>query len=817
MTAFKWQGLIVLFLFFLSGLSALIYEVLWLKELGLLFGNASYAMATTLAAFFLGLAVGGYRWGGRAAGVKNPLKLYGFLELGVAVCALGYFLILKAYAFTYPLLFDWFGQERMLWVAAKFVLSMLVLFPPAYFMGGTLPVISHYAVDHGAQLGQRVSVLYAINTLGAVVGVFLAGFYLPILIGYRQCYLAAICTTVLVSLTAFIISGAADQSKQKPGITRECPAAAGKVNRIELDVLAFLSGFLMLSLQVLWGRMFAQTLQNSVYTFSVILMVFLFCLALGSLSAKRLMQTWHNHHLSLFVLLTAGSLLVAATPFEFLILTDDLNYLGTDENWSAYLIKVLISALAVMGPPLLLLGGVFPYLMKLNEKPDVIAGSAVGRLVSMNTAGAIVGSLAAGFVILDSLGLWSGIRLMAVIYVMAAWFWLGCSKFHRSRMAIFPAFLIFLFVSILDTSKLPVVRVDPVNEDESLLEVWEGSAGTVAVVRRGDNLQIKVNNHYTLGGSGSMELEQLQGYLPLLLHENPQSVYVLGLGTGITAGAGLAFPIKKLIVTELVPEVVTASDRYFGRYTNSLFYDPRAVIVQEDGRNYLRGTRKSFDVIIGDLFVPWKAGVGNLYSLEHYQVAKKRLNKGGLFMQWLPTYQLTDTEFDIIAKTMLEVFPLVTVWRGDYSALKPIVGLLGHESHRPLSKHAWLFRQDRSAGERVPLLAHYVGNLTAVGDRFSGVRPNTDDRPLIEFQAPVSQRLTKSGEADWLVGEQLITFMQRLAEDAPYDRDEYLNDLEKKDAKLPAAGLHLHKAQLLKQQGRLTAAQKEFEMFEKNN
>ena len=201
------HGLIILSLFFLSGVSALIYEVLWLKELGLLFGNTSYAMATTLAAFFMGLAVGGYQWGRRVSANKNPLKLYGLLELSVAGCAAGYFLILKSYALVYPVIFDWFGNERVLFVTVKFMLAILILFPPAYFLGGTLPVISHYVVRHSSQLGQKVSVLYVVNTLGAVSGVFLAGFYLPVVVGYRQSYLMAMSVTVVVALTAVWLSG----------------------------------------------------------------------------------------------------------------------------------------------------------------------------------------------------------------------------------------------------------------------------------------------------------------------------------------------------------------------------------------------------------------------------------------------------------------------------------------------------------------------------------------------------------------------------------------------------------------------------------
>jgi spermidine synthase len=798
--------LLIIILFFFSGMSALIYEILWLKELGLLFGNASYAMATTLAAFFWGLAVGSYQWGKRVYTYNNPLKLYALLELGVAGCAAGYFIILKLYALIYPEIFAWLGNDRFFLTAVKFVLAILILFPPAYFMGGTLPVISQFAVRHVNQLGQKVSLLYVANTLGAVSGVFLAGFYLPGLLGFTKSYLLAMLMTVCVALIAIMISKT--QHIQDPQPIEPTNSTGNTI--LDLKLLAFLSGLLILSLQVLWGRMFAQVLQNSVYTFAIILMVFLFCLALGGMLANRLMLIPIDPQKSMFGLLLTGSLLVAITPFEFFWLTDNLHYIGANEDWNAYLIQVTLKAFLIMGPPLVLLGSIFPLLIKLSEKENIAAGIMIGQLASINTAGAILGPLLAGFVILDTLGLWSGIRLVAIVYAICAWLWINHCRLNKTHNSLLPALAILLMVSVLDTAKLPVVKIDPVIDDESLLETWEGSAGTIAVIRRGEHLKVKFNNYYTLGGTGSYELEQFQGYLPILLHTNPNSVYVLGLGTGITAGAGLAFPIKRLVVTELIPEVVKASDKYFSRYTNQLFYDPRATIIEEDGRNYLRGTREHFDVITSDLFVPWKAGVGNLYSLEHYQTILNRLNDNGLFMQWLPTYQLSKTELFIIIRTMLEVFPQVTVWRGDFSALKPIIGLLGHQTIAPLSKNAWLFKQDNANKERIPLLAHYVGNLQPIRDIFSDAMINTDDLPIIEFMAPITQRQIKSGKRNWMAGDELIAFMRQLQEQ---DNSFYLSEIDTNQLALPEAGLHIHYAQLLKQQGKLTKAQQEMEIF----
>ena len=786
-------------LFFFSGMAALIYEVLWLKELGLLFGNTSQAMASTLAAFFLGLAGGGFYWGQKAAEWPNRLKLYVWLELAVAGCAAGYFTLLKVYGLVYPLIFACCGNNAALFIAVKFALSLLVLFPPAFFIGGTLPVMSHFVAPDQLGLGRKVALLYAVNTLGAVTGTVLAGFYLPVWLGYRYSYGLAMAISLLVAGGAFLMAGA-DAIGTKPVIR------VGRREGLytELKVAAFVSGLSMLALQVLWGRMFAQVLQNSVYTFALVLAVFLTCLALGGWLARWLMNSRFDTEGLVYFVLIAGGLLVGISPFLFIGWTDGLHYIGSASDWLDYLGQVTWAAVAIMGPPLILLGAVFPLLIRLAEKNGVSSGSIVGQLVSLNTIGAIAGSLLAGFFMLEQMGLWSGIRLMAVVYLLTAGYWLKRLDLVHSRWAQLPALGIVLAISVFDTGKLPVVRVDPVNEDESLLEVWESSAGTVAAIRQGEQLKIKINNYYTLGGTGSQALEQLQGYLPVLLHERPRSVYILGLGTGITAGGALSYPIESLIVTELMADVVTASEKYFGRYTNGLFYDPRVRVVNEDGRNYLRGTKARFDVIISDLFVPWKAGVGSLYALEHYQTVLERLNKDGLFMQWLPAYQLTRTDFDVIARTMLEVFPQVTVWRADFSALKPVIGLIGHQSPGRLSPSAQMFAQDKDE-----LLTHYVGDLTAISRRFDEAPLNTDDYPVIEFSAPVSQRLTRSGVHRWLAGEDLIELMQGLHDES----SDYLAGISGDLLKLPEAGLHLQRAQWLNYQGKLKGAKKEMAQY----
>ncbi len=800
----------ILLLFFLSGVSGLIYEIIWLRELGLLFGNANYAIATTLAAFFLGLALGNKIFGNVVSFSNQPLKLYGLLEIGVAVCAVSYFVIRSIYAAAYPLIFEWFGSDRQIFTAVKFGLALIMLLPPTFLMGGTLPVISHFSVDTQHPLGLTVSLLYFINTLGAVAGALLAGIFLPPLLGFTGTYIVALALTFSIALIALILS------RQQKNTPSEKQATETNLRRSTPDILllrtiAMLSGLVMLGLQVLWNRMFAQVLQNSIYTFSLILVVFLVFMAIGSGLANRLIHRFNNDRLILFWLLTLGGSLVATTPFTFLAWTDDLMMLVTDQGWSDYLWRVSRLIVLVIGPPVLLLGGVFPLLIKLGDTQKIATGQWVGELTSSNTLGAIIGSLMAGFIILDSIGLWAGIRLMAVLILMTAGLIITRTPAQVSRLMMIPSLSILLSISILDTSKLPIVQIDPINEEESLLQAWEGSAANVAVIRQQDELKLKVNNHYTLGGSGSFELEQFEGYLPLLLHRNPKAIYCLGLGTGITAGATLDYPIQQLIVTEIIPDVISAADQYFYRYTNRLFYDKRVSVIHEDGRNYLRGTNNLFDVIIGDLFIPWKAGVGGLYSLEHYLSVKQRLQSDGIFMQWLPAYQLSTKEFNIIASTLLAVFPQVTVWRGDFSPSKPVIGLLGHSTNQPLASNALLFKDTQHHNPKQPILSHYLGQLNT---ELSKSPLNTDNHPIIEFQSPKTQLLRKAGSMHWMIGETLLEFMQQMIQPSKLSADSYLSQLNRADKNLPLAGFYLHQSQIYQSQGKLKAAATSYNRYQ---
>jgi spermidine synthase len=834
------QRIAVFALFFASGFAGLVYEVLWMKELGLLFGNTAQAAATTLAAFFLGIAGGGLVFGRLAKRAKNPLRLYALLEVGVTLCALLYFVLLDLYYAVYGALFDGLHVAGTLFVTVKFLLALGVLLPPAFFMGGTLPVMSQFLVRQHDRIGVTASTLYAVNTWGAALGAFAAGFYLPRLLGFTNAYTTALAITAMVALLAGLLSRrlAMPPVTESPAIAAQAsaPGTASNLQSWQIRMLALFSGFITLGLEVLWTRMFAQVMQNSVYTFSAILVVFLFALAAGAALARALAGSRLPQLHTLVVLMLAGGLLVGASPLVFNWMTDGMASFKTDAGWTIYIVNMFAANAIVILPAGILLGAVLPYLLKIAEHMQLSAGQTVGDLVAVNTVGAVLGSLAAGFVLLEFLGLWRSLQIMAAAYILLAAILMLKLPAYRTVWAGALAGSIAVVVTGLDATHLPLVSLDPEKKDEHLVELWEGSGATVAVVTRRDSLRIKVNNHYGLGGSGDHKNEERQSHLPLLIHPKPKSVFYLGMGTGITAGAALQHPgVDRVVVTEILPDVVKATRKHFAPWLHGLYEDPRATVIAEDGRNYLFGTNESYDVIIADLFIPWKAGTGSLYTKEHYENAKTRLNKNGLYAQWLPLFQLTRNEFDIIVRTMLDVFPQVTIWRSKFHHRVPIMLVAGHKDFSQLDMAAIETRLDQirrdtpanaSADaigkEAVPaipnhVLLHYAGNLTNLDDLFIDAPVNKDDLPIIEYDAPKSNLAVKAARKPWFTKNQLIEFYDLVLDLSPSESDPYLAKTEPRARSLPRAGFYLHSAKVYKVEGDRKSYNRSISAFNKLN
>jgi spermidine synthase len=323
---------------------------------------------------------------------------------------------------------------------------------------------------------------------------------------------------------------------------------------------------------------------------------------------------------------------------------------------------------------------------------------------------------------------------------------------------------VLLAIVIANPLRAPIVHF--FSKGDTLRGMFEGASGIVTVTEGGGDLQLRQDNFYVLGRSAAAANERRQGLLPLLLHPDPHHVVFVGVATGISASAGPALGVQKTTVIELVPEVATAARVHFAPWNANLLERADVHLVLDDGRRFLAASRDRFDVIVSDLFVPWNPGTGNLYAREMYETAARRLASDGLFCQWLPLYQLTREEFDIIVRTFLSVFPQVSLWRDDFYSDLPVVGLVGQLAPKPLdliriherTLHLPDWSKDPLFSTPRGLLMLYAGSLSAVPDLFVSAPLNTDDNPLIEFLAPKLTRINSTDNTDWFTGKSLASF-----------------------------------------------------------
>lgn len=768
-------------LFTLSGAAALIYQVLWVRELGLLFGSTAQAAALTIAIFFAGIALGGWLFGRMSARLARPLRAFGLVEIGVAATALGHFLVADAYFALYPGLYALVGGVPVLEIALKAGVAATILLPSAILMGGTLPLMGQHVVRARERLGRAGSALYALNTAGGAAGALAAGFFLPVWLGFSGAYLLAVGFDLFVGVSALLLA-----RRALPMVPQaKAPSAAIPAR---LWIIAFASGFATLAVEVIWTRAFAQVLQNSVYTYALVLTVFLLALSLGAALANVLNRLNLRPESVLTGLLLASCGVIAATPHLFHHLTGGLGYLGGRADFAGYVVEVGRVAILTMLLPGTILGAVLPYLLRLMEGGGA-PGALLGRLIAVNTTGAIFGALAGGFVLLPLVGMWKGLWLMGAVYallVLALW---RPSDGWAARITGLAA----LAGAAALVAGDPGLESTRLNRGETLLAFREGPSAHVAVVQRGEARFIRVNNFYTLGGSGALVPERNQTMIPLLTHRAPREVFFLGMGTGISAGAGLFADPERVTVCELLPDVVDFAERWFKPHANGLFTDPRVTIHREDGRQCLARSRATYDMIIADLFTPWRAGVGNVYTVEHYRLAASRLNPGGAYVQWMPLYQVSGREFAIIANTMAQVFPELTLWRGDLYPEQSILALVGRMDPAPLDPATLAAQWRAMTGDDIPddvladrALKFYAGN--AASGLFATAHVNTDDHPLIEYLAPRTHRAVIAGTERFLVGQDRDRLYTWLLDAMPPDADPHLALLTDTQRGMPRAG-----------------------------
>ena len=833
----------LLLLFLLSGLGAVAIETIWMRWLRLLLGATAPAASTTLVAFFAGHALGAAWAARRAAHWQRPLVTYGRLELAAAASAAAVPLLLGLGEAALAPAYDTLRETPAALTAARFALALAATLPAAFCFGATFPAIGAAAAPALARLGPRGAALYAVNTLGAAAGTAAAAFWLPGVVGVRATYGLAIAVLVAAGAGALAIArrsdGAADpasataaappETHARRTATKRSPRrrSAGSVETPVLSApallaLAALSGLCPFAAQVLLVQSFAQVLNQSSLAFGAVLVIVLLSIATASTVVALLVQRGFrgggDERSALGVVLVFAALATAGFPALLDRATGGLGYVGASGPGLPYLAVSLGTVARTAGPLLIAGSAVFPLVLALAARAapaGTAPGAVVGRLAAANTAGAIVGALAAPWLLLPAFGPWLAFLPVAAAWGLAA---LLLPDSQPRRRGLRAAGLVAGALGVAVWANPGAVPITATAPGERLLAVDPSAAGVVAVVERDGERLLRVDGHYALGGSAERIHHERQAHLPLLLAPGARRVLHAGSATGISAGAALAHPIESLALVELLPAVARAGARWFSEANRNVYEDPRTTVVLDDARNFLGSTSERFDVVIADLFVPWHAGAGALYAREHFAAVRARLAPGGVFCQWLPLYQLSEPELRVVVATFLDVFPETAIFRGDFFGRFPIVALVGFTGAPPdpravSASAAALGRageRDRWIADPLGPWALYVGPLAPVGRALAGTPRNRDDAPVLETLATAGHAGGGRGKIDPVVGLAWVGFAETVQAAARAKGDPLWPALPPAAARARDGGALLQRAGALYVAGRHDAAARAF-------
>ena len=695
---------LIYLLFVLSGASALVYQVTWLRNLSLVFGASFEATSIVLAAFMAGLSAGGYALARRAERARRPLLLYGLLELGIAAFALAVPALLRGLDAAYvraALASD--GVTPGL-NALRVGMALAILFVPTFLMGGTLPVLTRGFVERLGDFGPRLAWLYGLNTLGAVIGAVAAGFALIPALGVWHTQLLAVALNVAIGVAA---CAAGRLGAEMPPVAGGAASAAGDAaatspaERRALQ-LAFagtaLCGFCALALEVMWTRGISMAVGATTYSFTVMLAAFLTGIWLGSwLHAALPLPRFGPAAKQALVLCALG---VASALASFWI--PRLPQLAVDLNVELYGLAprirsgtALLLGFAVMLPPCVLMGMAFPLAGEARARLGQGFGRSAGDVLALNTLGSIAGSLAAGFVLIPALGLQRGMLLVAALYAAYGCLLLGAlardtaprrlatralagagalaallspwwvPSWDRSLMGAFQNDQLHYWVDTSGAADLPERMAG-----WSVLYYREGRGSTVSVVDQGWNRTLIVNGKAEASDDpidGHIQL--MLGHVPVLAHPDPKRAFVLGMGTGITLGAVAAHPgLERIVLAEIEPAVLGARP-FLAASNGDPLGDPRVHVAIQDGRNYLKTTPERFDLITADPIHPWTSGSVYLYTREYYEIAAAHLAPGGVMCQWLPITGISGENVRSVVASFADVFPHTSLWQTSHDVL----------------------------------------------------------------------------------------------------------------------------------------------------
>ena len=720
---------------FASGAAALVYEVLWIRESALVFGSSTFALGTVLGVFFLGLAAGSEAFGRWASRWAAPLRVFAWLELGLA-----------AWGLASPHFFGWVEaalgplhrslvDSPALLRGARILLVAAVVFPPTVLMGGTLPLFCRRFVLRDARIAAPVGWLYGVNTLGAAVGCLAAGYaFLPRL-GVPGALGVAAALNVLAAVTAWRLDGSADRPRAETRASADEGGGRAPRTTGRIGAFFFLVGFTALGHEVLWARFLSLIVRNSVHTSTLTLGIVLAGIVLGSWLAASFADELRGRARLFGGLQIVAALLVLAV-FHL-----------PPELWRGWGQASVLFLLA----PAALSGASFPLAVRIAVADPAQAGFGVGRLVALNAVGGIVGSLAVAFVGLPHFGLQSSLQALTGLGILAglgAWLLLGGGAQRGLVVSgVLACGVWFALPRALGTRLPDQHLIDP---GDTLVTRIEGLAGNLAVLRRAGVTSLEIDRWWQ--GEDRRNHQSVAAFVPLFLHPEAESVLVVGVGAGQTpagflagAGSDADTGVEQLDAVDVEPAVFEVIREHFG---GEWLDDPRVSVIADDGRHHVLHTRAEYDIVSLELGQVFLSGVAACYSLEFYERVRRCLAPGGIVCQFVPTAFLEPALFRRVVETFRTVFPQSLLWYNTSELL--LLGTVGGGFrlaperldaldaggpwHKDLAYAHWGGPDEYLHHPAVFLAGLLAGprELAVIG---AEVEPLEDDHPALEYAA----------------------------------------------------------------------------------
>lgn len=761
-------------LFFLSGCASLIYELVWTRQLTLVLGSTTYAITTVVVSFMAGLALGSYVAGRRSSRLVRPGRMYAALELGIGLYALLVPFFLAAAEPAYRALYPHVVQFPVLLTACRFLLSLLVLAFPTICMGATLPVLMTYITRSDRGIGHAAGWLYGINTCGATVGSALAGFWLMPSVGLFRTNLAAAGMNFTIAAVAWWLLRNAPAAEpvrktnptrqpRKPAATQAEPLSRAMDAVWPVLVVSALSGLVSMMYQVGWTRALIMSLGSSTYSFTCILTAFILGLGLGSLAVARFADRFDRPLVvlgivELFIGLSALTIIPIHGRIPFLV---QRLVVAHQAQFQTLLTLEFLLVVAVTLVPTLLMGAAFPLMTRVVGQHTTHSGEAIGRVYVINTVGAIVGCMLAGFLLIrgDVLGVRNTIWLAALVNTAV-----GTWLIVRTRPAgrkLRPALIgsvcliaIFTAVSLGTRWDIAALTSGPFRQPGAyadnarrIIFYEEGVDTTVAVEQvpqDADQLTLTVNGKPDASTHPrDIRTQSLLGHLPAVLAPDKSRACVIGLGCGMTVDAvALHETFVGVDCVEISSAVIRAADLFAPFVNNVLTNDPRVRLIRQDGRNHLLLGQDQYGLIISEPSNPWISGVSSLFTREFFEISRRRLTSDGRLAIWMHSYSMSHDDFRMVVRTLSDVFPFVSLWQlentdfclvaGNAPFQIPVAAAMTRCANPAV--RADLYRAGmRDLGA---LLGTFVSSGKTLRDWAAPASLHTDDNARLEFSAP---------------------------------------------------------------------------------